>query len=150
MRYWDDMGTKFGFSDGGAIPPDALACRYVCVALMNRLLKKHGSAVRVVPWDREGFHNSVLIQRVPAELFTEEELAAWNAHLWGGTPALGEQPLTADQAQRFCDRLPHCESEVDDAWAAAWDEAIDLSPENFVEVDVRIDQDAFAECLNRQ
>jgi len=67
MRYWADMQAKYGFQDGGETPVEAEACRYIYVTAMNKLLKKHGSAFRVLSWDRGGVHNSILIVWVPAD-----------------------------------------------------------------------------------
>lgn len=73
MRYWDDMQTKYGFSDGNAIPPDAEVCREIYVRTMNLLLEKHESKVRVMPYDRPGTHNPLLIVNVPVDLFKDKE-----------------------------------------------------------------------------
>lgn len=75
MKYWDDFDSKFGFSDGDAVPPDAWAVRYVYVRRINKLAKKKGSAVRVFAFDRPGMHNPLIIgcckkeecAKVPAE-----------------------------------------------------------------------------------
>lgn len=67
MRYWDDMQTKFGFSDGDAVPPDAEARRAVYVQAINALATRLGSAYRVAAWDRGGMHNSCLIITEPGD-----------------------------------------------------------------------------------
>jgi hypothetical protein len=68
MKYWDEFQTKWGFSDGEAVPPDAKACREVYVREINTLAEQNRSAVRLLAWDRPGVHNCYLVVRVPAEL----------------------------------------------------------------------------------
>lgn len=65
MRYWDDMLTKYGFSDGDATPPDAEAAREIYVHAVNLLAERKGSSVRVAPYDRFGVHNSIIILFTP-------------------------------------------------------------------------------------
>lgn len=35
MRYWDDMRTKYGFNDGGAVPDSAEVYRTVYIRAVN-------------------------------------------------------------------------------------------------------------------
>jgi len=65
MKYWDAFQDKFGFDDGGAVPPDAHACRCVYVREINKLAKKYRSKVRLLAWDRSGMHNAYLILYIP-------------------------------------------------------------------------------------
>jgi len=67
MKYFDDMTNKYGFGDGGAIPPDAWACRAVYLAVLNALAAHNGSAARAVPFNRPGMHNGCMILFVGAE-----------------------------------------------------------------------------------
>jgi hypothetical protein len=67
MKYFDDMTNKYGFGDGGAIPPDAWACRAVYLAALNALAAHNGSAARAVPFNRPGMHNGCMILFVGAE-----------------------------------------------------------------------------------
>jgi len=67
MRYWDDMQDKFGFQDGGAIPPDAWKCRKAYVMAVNTLAAKFGSNTRAFAFDRGGMHNSCMILLCTAE-----------------------------------------------------------------------------------
>src|SRR5919109_4407216 len=62
MQYYDEMQTKYGFGDGGSIPPDAQACRTVYVEALNQVAASLGSEVRACEYDRPGVHNPVLIQ----------------------------------------------------------------------------------------
>jgi len=67
MKYWEDFQTKWGFSDGDSVPPDALLLRQVYVRELNSLLRKRKSAVRLLAFDRPGMHNPLLIVRVSAD-----------------------------------------------------------------------------------
>jgi hypothetical protein len=67
MRYWTSFQEKWGFSEGESVPPDAWALRYVYVREINRLAAKLGSKVRLIAYDRGGFHNSLLIRRIDAK-----------------------------------------------------------------------------------
>jgi hypothetical protein len=77
MRYWDDMRTKYGFNDGGAVPDGAEVYRAVYIRAVNQLAEQLGSRVRATAYDRAGVHNWCLILfydvndlagRVPDEL----------------------------------------------------------------------------------
>ncbi len=61
MDYYDAMLSKFGFSYGDAVPPDAEARRTVYVKTINRIAELRGSAVRAVAYDRPGMHNWCMI-----------------------------------------------------------------------------------------
>ena len=67
MQYWNEMNEKYGFDDGAAIPPDAFACRGVYLRAVNTLATKHGSACRVVAYDRPGVHNCCIVVTVTRE-----------------------------------------------------------------------------------
>ena len=61
MRYWDDMRTKYGFNDGGAVPDGAEVYRAVYIRAVNKLAEQLNSSVRAVAYDRAGVHNWCLI-----------------------------------------------------------------------------------------
>ena len=61
MQYYDEMQTKYGFGDGGSVPPDAEACQTVYVEALNQVAARLGSEVRAYSYDRPGVHNPVLI-----------------------------------------------------------------------------------------
>ena len=61
MKYFDEMQTKWGFGDGGLVPPDAEACRTVYVEALNQFAAKLGSELRAYAYDRPGAHNPFLI-----------------------------------------------------------------------------------------
>jgi len=81
MRYWDDMRSKSGFSDGEIIPECIDVYRTLYLTVVNRLAEQRGSDVRAVPYDRPGMHNWCLIvfrdarnpddESVPADLGLE-------------------------------------------------------------------------------
>ena len=119
MKYFDEMQDKYGFQDGGAIPPDAWECRQVYVAVVNKLAERKGSAVRAVEYDRGGMHNSCMI------LFA-----------------------STDQAQRFAAKEIGDFNEVrlDTVMHEAIDDANELDLDEYIIVEVRID-DGFAGFL---
>ncbi len=61
MRYWDEMRTKYGFNDGGAVPDGAEVYRAVYIRAVNKLAEQLGSRVRAAAYDRAGVHNWCLI-----------------------------------------------------------------------------------------
>lgn len=61
MRYWDDMRTKYGFNDGGAVPDGAEVYRAVYIRAVNKLAEQLNSSVRAAAYDRAGVHNWCLI-----------------------------------------------------------------------------------------
>lgn len=61
MRYWDEMRTKYGFNDGGAVPDGAEVYRTVYIRAVNQLAEQLGSRVRAAAYDRAGVHNWCLI-----------------------------------------------------------------------------------------
>lgn len=61
MRYWDEMRTKYGFNDGGAVPDGAEVYRTVYIRAVNQLAEQLNSSVRAVAYDRAGVHNWCLI-----------------------------------------------------------------------------------------
>ena len=61
MKYFDEMRTKYGFCDGGTVPPNVEACRTVYVEALNQIAAKLGSELRAYAYDRPGMHNPFLI-----------------------------------------------------------------------------------------
>ncbi len=110
MKYFDDMTDKYGFGDGGAVPPDAWACRAVYVAVLNALAAHNESAVRAVPFNRPGMHNGCTILFVGAEDATRQI-------------SDGEEPV---------------ELVPDSGMASAIDQANMLDLDDFVEVTARV------------
>ena len=110
MKYFDDMTNKYGFGDGGAIPPDAWACRAVYLAVLNALAAHIGSAVRAIPFNRPGMHNGCMM------LFVSVEDAA----------------RTAQGGSEFTEVVP------DRGMASAIDQANTLDLDDFVEVTARV------------
>jgi hypothetical protein len=67
VKDWEDYQSKWGFSDGDSVPPDALMIRQVYVRELNRMLARRKSAVRLLAFDRPGMHNPLLIVRVSSD-----------------------------------------------------------------------------------
>jgi hypothetical protein len=124
MKYWDEFQTKWGFSDGEAVPPDAAACREVYVQEINRLAEQNRSAVRLLAFDRPGVHNCYLIVRVPAALVKDVAEKRLCVGQWEG----GWQPADPDWK----------EPADDEALAAAIREAFDLDLNGYVETEVNV------------
>ena len=61
MRFWEEMQSKYGFSDGGAVPDGAEVYRAVYIKVVNRLAEQLKSNVRAAAYDRSGVHNWCLI-----------------------------------------------------------------------------------------
>ncbi|MCA0453952.1 MAG: hypothetical protein LCI00_08260 [Chloroflexi bacterium] len=61
MRYWDDMRSKYGFNDGGAVLDGAEVYRAVYIRSVNKLAEQLHSSVRATAYDRAGVHNWCLI-----------------------------------------------------------------------------------------
>jgi hypothetical protein len=45
MRYWDNMRTKYGFNDGGAVPDGAEIYRAVYIRAVNQLAEQLSSGL---------------------------------------------------------------------------------------------------------
>lgn len=69
MRYYEEMQSKYGFSDGNAIPDGIELYRTAYIRTMNKLLGKHGSRFRLAAFDRAGLHNWCMLFTVPLEEF---------------------------------------------------------------------------------
>ena len=73
MKYFDEMRTKWGFGDGGTVPPDAEACRTVYIEALNQIAAKLGSEPRAYAYDRPGVHNPLLILFCGKDAQTDHE-----------------------------------------------------------------------------
>jgi hypothetical protein len=62
MRYFDDFDSKFGFSGGDDIPEDAWAVRTAGTYIFNRTAERAGVPTRLIPLDRPGAHNWLLLR----------------------------------------------------------------------------------------
>ena len=79
MRFWEDMQSKWGFSDGEAIPAGIEDYRTVYIRAVNRLAEQLDSQVRAVAFNRAGLHNFCLVlfhrvddlKDIPVEQYTE-------------------------------------------------------------------------------
>lgn len=58
-EWYDNMRSKYGFSDGDAVPLGAEVYRQALIAVFNAALAEYG--VEAYPYDRPGFHNWCLI-----------------------------------------------------------------------------------------
>src|SRR5439155_21668215 len=67
------MQTKWGFGDGGLVPPDAESCRTVYVEALNQVAAKLGSELRAYAYDRPGAHNPFLILFREKDAKTDQE-----------------------------------------------------------------------------
>lgn len=118
MRFWDDMQTKYGFSDGDAVPDSVETYRAVYIRAVNQLAEQLGSRVRVVAYDRFGLHNSCLI--------VLHELIDLDGQ---------ERDLTQHTDIAAAEAVP------DDAMQEAIRQACELDLDNFVQVSVEIGDD---------
>lgn len=128
MRYWDDMRTKYGFNDGGAVPDGAEVYRSVYIRAVNRLAEQLSSSVRATAYDRAGVHNWCLILFYSANDLT------------GRTPDELTEPLDVP-AEEVLD--------PDEAMEEAIRQAYLLDLDSFVQVSVDLsdDFDAFVTAL---
>lgn len=127
MDFWNDMRSKWGFSDGEAVPAEASAARSVYIRAVNRLAEMRGSAVRAVAYDRSGAHNWCLIATR-----TVAGLAAA-----GIDPARYHEPVEEVGG----------EEEWDEAFDEAVERANELRLDECVVVAIRIEEDALAARL---
>ena len=61
MQFWPELWSKYGFSDGEAIPPGLHSYREVYCKAVNALAKKYKSEYAVAEFDRPGSHNTFLL-----------------------------------------------------------------------------------------
>ena len=127
MQYWEEMDSKYGFSDGEAYPAGILIYRDIYIKTVNKLAEKHGSAVRVIPFDRGGCHNTVMKFEVSKDWYEKEYLPKQKGeYLESYAPP--------------ADTLPE-RAEIDDGFRAAIEEAMDLDVDGFVIVNPVVDKE---------
>lgn len=124
MKYFEDMTTKWGFSDGEATPPDACACRYVYAYALNLLLDKYNSDYRVVAFDRPGCHNGCMLLAISK---TDYDKIPRDDRLLG-----------SDLSDPNID-CRDIDGEFDDGWRAAMEDACEMDLDEFVITKVEID-----------
>jgi len=120
MRYWDDMRTKYGFNDGGAVPDGAEVYRAVYIRAVNQLAEQLGSGVRAAAYDRAGVHNWCLIL-----FYAVNDLS-------GRTPDELAEPLDLSSPEVL---------EPDEAMDEAIQQASLLDLDSFVQVSVDLSDD---------
>ena len=125
MRYWDDMRTKYGFNDGGAVPDGAEVYRTVYIRAVNQLAEQLSSGVRATAYDRAGVHNWCLI------LFYDVN------DLSGRTPNELAEPLDLSGEEVL---------EPDEAMGEAIRQVYLLNLDSFVQVSVDL-SDSFGEFV---
>lgn len=74
MKYFEEMRTKRGFSDGNAIPEGVEEYRKVYIAAINKAAEKFDTKLEAYPYDRQGLHNHCLILFRPKGSTTDEEV----------------------------------------------------------------------------
>lgn len=119
MRFWEDMQTKYGFNDGGAVPDGAEVYRTVYIRGVNKLAEQLDSSVRVVAYDRFGVHNWCLILMHQLSDLQTHGIEDFTAHT----------DISAETA------------EPDEAMEEAIHQADELELDSFVEVTVTLDDD---------
>lgn len=118
MQFWNEMISKYGFSDGAAVPPGAEVYRSVYIRTVNKLAEQLGSSVRAVAYDRPGVHNWCMIL-----FYNASDLRAF-------TPEQLTQPVEVGAAAVDADAM----------MAKAVNQADDLEIDDFVEVQVDVDE----------
>jgi electron transfer flavoprotein alpha/beta subunit len=119
MHYWEEMRSKWGFGDGDAVPQGADLYREVYINAINALAERDGAQHRAYPFDRAGLHNWCLIAIAPKDVEVDAD----------GTPV-------TDFAG-------------DEALAAQIEEAMTMGLDEYVQVEVRLQADDFANLLAR-
>lgn len=136
MQYWNEMNTKYGFSDGESYPAGIEIFRDLYVKAVSRLAEHFGSDFRVVPYNRCGVHNYCLWFYVTKEWFESIYLPLQKSgQMW---PSVGEREIRAAETS-FANA-------ADDAMQKAVDRAFELELDNYVEVEVKLADD-FGEFL---
>jgi hypothetical protein len=80
MRFWDDMQSKWGFSDGDAVPDGVEVYREIYIRAVNQLAEQLGSSVRVVAYDRFGVHNWCLVLMYTLADLWDHQVEDFTAH----------------------------------------------------------------------
>jgi len=128
MKYWEDMCSKQGFSDGNCVPCDAELAREVYVSTVNIVAERNGSNTRAICYNRPGCHNSVMILFVDAAWF-----AALTASQVDGGDALPEEAIELAETR-------------DQAWHDAVAECADMCLDDYIDVEVKLNP-SFREFL---
>lgn len=115
MQYFSDMLSKYGFSDGNAVPCGMKHFRDIYIEALNRLLPELGSNIRVVPFDRGGLHNWCMILPVLKETFEKHGIDVANSSV----------------------QLPHIKDEIDEAYHKAVLMAGEMQLDELVIVEAR-------------
>lgn len=71
MKYYEEMLTKWGFSEGVTAPLGIEHYRTAYILAINSLAAAGNSCVRLRAYDRPGMHNWCLILTVPVESVKE-------------------------------------------------------------------------------
>lgn len=119
MRFWEDMQSKWGFSDGDAVPEGIEVYREIYIRAVNQLAEQLGSSVRIVAYDRFGVHNWCLVL-----MYTLSDLQAHNVEDF-----TAHTDIDAEIAQ------------ADEALEEAIRQAYELDLEGFAEVTVTLSDD---------
>ncbi len=127
MNYYEEMLTKWGFSEGMTAPSGVETYREVYITAINRMATNLGSEFRVVPWDRSGMHNWCLILVAPIKL---AELRETNE---------------AEFEEQFS-KLPDFEG--DEKLKEAISQCHNMNLDSFVEVTVKADMDGLKKYLD--
>ena len=97
MIFFNEMTSKYGFSDGEAMPLGVEKYREAYIRAINKIASTLGSGVRACAYNRSGFHNWCLllfVNAVETAVFTEFDLATGGA---AGVelPRFSEVPMDA-------------------------------------------------------
>lgn len=128
MRFWEDMQSKYGFSDGEAMPDGIEVYRDVYIRAVNQLAEQLGSGVRVVAFNRAGVHNWCLILIHHLSDLQAQHIEDFTAHV--------------NIAAETC--------EIDEGMEEAIRQANELELDSLVEVTVTVadDFEGFIEALH--
>ncbi|MDX1991064.1 MAG: hypothetical protein SF029_01660 [bacterium] len=119
MRFWEDMQSKWGFSDGNAVPDGIEVYREIYIRAVNKLAEQLGSSVRLVAYDRFGLHNWCLILMHRLSDLQAQGIENFTAHV----------DINADTVG------------TDEAMEEAIRQADELELDGFVEVSVSLAED---------
>lgn len=136
MQFWSEMDTKYGFSDGEAIPPGIETYREVYLRAMNALLKRFDSNIRVVAYDRGGCHNWCLFLRVNKDAYAKMMKANPASVLDGSGISITSSEVTT-------------EPKPDEAYQKALGAAYELDLDDYVEVKVTVDRKSLEAALTQ-
>ena len=68
MRYWEELNSTYGFSDGISAPEGIELYRKAYIIAVNLLAAEKNCKVRVVAYDRPGLHNPFRVTYLPIEI----------------------------------------------------------------------------------